>query len=121
MSARLPTGPSPTPPPAVADPAGASARIRRRAHLITAGILGGTGAFIWLIWAHPMVLLYGALLVVAVMAYAAVYLMVTARLEDDEFPPDNTLEPHDALEHPALDPPDAPLRPADERGDPPAS
>lgn len=61
-----------------------------KAHVITTVLLVAVVAIIALLWAHPILLLYLFLAVVGVMAYAAVYLVVSARLVED-----------DALEQPA--------------------
>lgn len=57
---------------------------RLRAHLITTVILVLVVAAIALVWTRPILLLWLFLAVVAIMAYAAIYLLVSARLVEDE-------------------------------------
>ena len=56
---------------------------QKRAHLITSMILVGVVGTIALIVSYPMLLLWILLAIAAVMAYAAVYLLVSARLEEE--------------------------------------
>lgn len=58
--------------------------VRTRAHVVTALILGSVVGFIWLVWSKPVLLLYLLLAIVGVMAYAAIYLLVSARMVDEE-------------------------------------
>ena len=54
--------------------------------------------FIWLVWSKPVLLLYLLLAIVGVMAYAAIYLLVSARMVDEESLEDG--EPDDEPEEP---------------------
>jgi hypothetical protein len=58
-----------------------------RAALLTTAILGALVAIVALVWSHPKVLLYVLLALIGILAYAALYLIVSAKLKRDEPPP----------------------------------
>jgi hypothetical protein len=58
-----------------------------RAALLTTAILGALVAVVALVWSHPKVLLYVLLALIGILAYAALYLIVSAKLKRDEPPP----------------------------------
>jgi len=60
-----------------------------RAAVIAAAILGGVIALAGILWSYPSILLYVLLGLIAVMAYAALYLIVVSKREDpNEAPPE---------------------------------
>ena len=60
-----------------------------RAAVISAAILGGVIALAGILWSYPSVLLYVLLGLIAVMAYAALYLIVASKKEENtEAPPE---------------------------------
>lgn len=63
--------------------ADATSHSEKRAHLVTSAILAGVVGAIALIVSYPILLLWILLAIAAVMAYAAVYLLVSARLEEE--------------------------------------
>lgn len=66
------------------------------AAVIAAAILAAVVALLGLLWSYPRALLYVLLGLIAVMAYAALYLIVaTAKAKDAGDPPDRDRDPHD--------------------------
>lgn len=61
-----------------------------QAAVIAAAILGGVVALAALLWSYPSILLYILLGLIAVMAYAALYLIVASKTRPEEptLPPD---------------------------------
>lgn len=59
-------------------------RVDARAAVLAAAILGALVALAAIVWSHPKVLLYVLLALIGVLAYAALYLIVSSKIAQDE-------------------------------------
>lgn len=67
-------------------------KLNPRAAMIAAFVLIAVIILIVVIWSYPMILLYILLGVIGIMAYGAIYLIVSARMARDEHEDDDVAE-----------------------------
>ncbi len=69
-------------------------RFSARAAVLSAAVLGALVAIASIVWSHPKILLWVLLVLIGILAYAALYLIISARLkpEAELAPPPETDE-----------------------------